>query len=105
MNLTEILKQRLGESKDIVFNTADIYCPKCKELITCSFQVVTFYVKLWLFTIPVKFTFRETYHPACSYMEFRILEIADIQKALKNGTLISGFFTAIEDWIKGAINR
>ena len=79
----------------------ELVCPKCKEKISGIRNMLPIFVKLFFLpVITVKFTFQEVYHPACGYAKFECLELAELQKKVRNGEEVKSFLEyLVQKWM------
>ena len=82
-------------------------CPKCGKIVSVIQEVVPIRVKAWILPIiTIKFTIQESYHPDCGFSRFEIIELADLQKKVKNWKDINDFLKyTIEKWMKQLMDQ
>ncbi len=102
-----VLKERFGGTGNYGAEESEITCAKCMKPSKMLTAWVRFIVKpggflAFLPPIKITFTFQAQYHPACGFSKFVVVELAGIQKTLRNWEEVKGFVeTLVNKYLLG----
>ncbi len=91
-----LLKEKFGGTGNYGAEESEITCAKCLKpwkMLTAWIRSIVKPGGLLAFLRPIKitFTFQAQYHPACGFSKFVVVELAGLQKALRNVEEVKGF--------------